>query len=155
MERSPRLRLVLADDHPAFLEGLRRILERDYDVVAAVTDGESVLAEATRLSPDVIVCDISMPRMTGLEVARELRRLSPAIRVVFVTMHTDPGFVSEALRIDVSAYVLKTAEAAELREAVRAAAAGKLYLSSRLRESRGCLYRGRASEKAQPRPRNG
>jgi DNA-binding NarL/FixJ family response regulator len=133
MKPSTRLRLVLADDHPAFLEGLRRILERDFDVLAAVMDGECALAEAARLSPDVVVCDISMPGKTGFQIARELKRSNSAIRVVFVTVHADPAYVSEALRCDVSAYVLKTAEASELRDAVRAAAAGEFYLSSRLR----------------------
>ena len=133
MKPSTRLRLVLADDHPAFLEGLRRILEGDYDSLAAVADGESALREAARLSPDVVVCDISMPRKNGFDVARELRGLSPTIRVGFVTVHSDPAYVSEALRLDVSAYVLKTAEASELSEAVRAAAAGEVFLSSRLR----------------------
>ena len=133
MKPSTRLRLVLADDHPAFLEGLRRILERDYDVLAAVADGECALKEAARLSPDVVVCDISMPGKTGFDVARELRGRSPEIRVVFVTVHADPAYVTEALRLDVSAYVLKTAEASELRDAVRAAAAGEVFLSSRLR----------------------
>jgi DNA-binding NarL/FixJ family response regulator len=125
--------LVLADDHPVFLEGLRKILEHEYDVLAAVTDGESALTEAARLSPDIVVCDISMPGKTGFEIARELNRSNPAIRVVFVTMHADPAYVSEALRTNVTAYVLKTAEASELLEAVRAAAAGGFYLSSRLR----------------------
>jgi DNA-binding NarL/FixJ family response regulator len=136
MNPPARLRLVLADDHPAFLEGLRRILELEYDVLAAVTDGESALAEAARLSPDVVVCDISMPGKTGFEVALELKRSSPEIRIVFVTMHTDPAYVSEALRIGVTAYVLKTAEASELLDSIRAAAAaaaGEIYLSSRLR----------------------
>jgi DNA-binding NarL/FixJ family response regulator len=133
MKASTRLRLVLADDHPAFLEGLRGILERDHDVLATVSDGERAVSEAARLLPDIVVCDISMPRKNGFDVARELRRLRPAIRVVFVTVHSDPAYVSEALRLDVSAYVLKTAEASELTEAVRAAAAGEVYVSSRLR----------------------
>ena len=128
-----RLRLLVADDHPAFLEGLRKILEREFEVLATVTDGDGALAEAARLSPDVVVCDISMPGKTGFDVARELKRRSPAIRIVFVTVHADPAYVTEALRLDVSAYVLKTAEASELTEAVRAAAAGEVFLSSRLR----------------------
>ncbi len=135
MNPSTRLRLLLADDHPAFLEGLRSILEPDFDVIAAVTDGERAVAEAARLAPDVVVCDISMPGRTGFEVARELKRTSPAIGIVFVTMHADPAYVTAALRIDVSGYVLKTAEASELRDAVRAAAAGEVYVSSRLRRA--------------------
>ncbi len=133
MNPSTRLRLLLADDHPAFLEGLRSILELDFDVIATVTDGEHVLAEAARLAPDVVVCDISMPGKNGFEIARELKRTSPAIGIVFVTMHADPAYVAAALRINVSAYVLKTAEASELCDAVRAAAAGEVYVSSRLR----------------------
>jgi len=85
MKPSARLRLVLADDHPAFLEGLRKILELDYDVLAAVTDGESALAEAARLSPDVVVCDISMPDLNGFELAARLREGGGALILVALT----------------------------------------------------------------------
>jgi DNA-binding NarL/FixJ family response regulator len=134
--RTPaRLRVVFVDDHPVVLEGFRRILEHDFDVVSCARDGESALAEAKKHSPDVLVCDISMPGMSGFDVARRLKVELPRVRVVFATMHDDRAYVAAAMKAGVYGYFVKTAEPAELASAIRAAAAGELYICTSLRDT--------------------
>ena len=135
MGDTKRLRVVVADDHPMVLERLQGILECEYAVVAAVSDGAAALSETRRLSPDVVVCDVGMPGRNGFDVARELLCAAAATRLVFVTTIADPAYVTEAFRIGVSGYVLKSAAGSELCAAVRSAAAGGRYLSSGLRGS--------------------
>jgi DNA-binding NarL/FixJ family response regulator len=144
MSACDRLRVIVADDHAVVLAKLRVLLEDEFDVLAAVADGASAVAESKRLFPDVVVCDIAMPGMNGFDVARELGRTRPEIKVVFVTVSNDPAYLVEASRIRVLGYVLKT-EPSELKPAIRAAAAGERYLASRLREAQWtggwCSYR--------------
>jgi DNA-binding NarL/FixJ family response regulator len=130
-----KLRVILADDHPEVLEQLRQMLSVCCEVVAAVSDGESVLAAVSELSPDVVVCDISMPGMNGFDVARELTRVSPAVKVVFSTIHSEPAYVAAAFRAGASGYVLKASAASELSAAVHAVAAGESFVSSRLKQN--------------------
>jgi DNA-binding NarL/FixJ family response regulator len=124
-----RPRILLADDHQLFLEGLRRLLEERYEIVGAVGDGRALLAEAQRLRPDVILLDISMPLLNGIDAARQLTTLVPASRLVLLTMHGDPTYAREAFRAGASSYVVKHAAAAELGLAIRAALAGRRYVS--------------------------
>ena len=124
-----RPRVLLADDHALVVEGLRRLLERDFDLVGAVTDGRTVIAAAERLRPDVILLDISMPNLNGIDAARQLTRLVPDSKVVFVTMHGDPAYVAEAFRAGASGYLLKRCAARELIEAIRAVLAGRSYVT--------------------------
>jgi DNA-binding NarL/FixJ family response regulator len=128
-----RLRVVFADDHPVVLEGFRTILEHDFDVVSCARDGEGALAEARKHLPDVLVCDISMPGISGLEVARRLKVELPRVRVVFATMHHDRAYLAAAMKAGAYGYFVKTAEPAELAAAIRAAAAGEVYVSTSLR----------------------
>lgn len=123
-------RILLADDHVLLLEAFQRLLERDFDVVGAVTDGSILVEEAVRLHPDVVVTDVSMPRMGGFEAVRRLRDVAPAVRVVFLTVNEDPRMVADAFQIGAYAWVLKASPAEELRQAVRATMAGRRYLST-------------------------
>jgi DNA-binding NarL/FixJ family response regulator len=132
---SRRLRIVLADDHPEVLDRFRKIVACSHDVVATAADGESVLAAVVRFTPDVVVCDISMPGMSGFEVARRLARSNPEVKVVFLTVHSELDYVSEASRAGVAGYVLKTSLPSELDAAIRAAAAGESYVSTQLRKT--------------------
>ena len=123
-----RARLLLADDHDMLLDAFRRLLEPEFAVVSGVTDGEALVSAALSLKPDVVVCDISMPRLSGLHAIRRLRDELPKTRFVILTMHRDPELASEALRIGASAYVLKSSPSRELVLAIRTALAGREYV---------------------------
>ena len=120
-----RYRVLVADDHPAFLERALAILSRDYDVVAAVSDGLSAVDAAAVLLPDVVVLDISMPVLNGLDAAARLVGSAHAPRIVFLTMHEDPAFVEAARNVGASGYVLKRAMVADLLPAISLALHGQ------------------------------
>ncbi|HWB99033.1 MAG TPA: response regulator transcription factor [Bryobacteraceae bacterium] len=126
---SQRPRLLLADDHAMVAEGLRKLLETDFDLVGMVENGRDLLEAAERLRPDLILLDISMPLVNGIEAARQLRRTLPGTKLIFLSMHGEPGYVSEALRLGAAGYVLKRAGAGELLQAIRHVLAGGRYLS--------------------------
>ena len=123
-------RVLLADDNAAILEHVRAMLCSEFEVVGAFPEGESVLREYDRLQPDVIILDISMGRLSGIEVARRLRDTGRQAKIVFLTVHEDQEFVSAALGAGGSAYVVKSRMGTDLIDAVRAALAGKLFVSS-------------------------
>jgi DNA-binding NarL/FixJ family response regulator len=129
---SARPRVLLADDHVLLLEAFRRMLEPAVEVVGAVADGAALVEQALRLEPDLVVADVSMPRMNGLEAARRLRGELPRTRVVFLTVNEDPQLAAEAFALGASGYLLKSSTATELRQAIRSVLAGRRYLSQRL-----------------------
>jgi DNA-binding NarL/FixJ family response regulator len=124
-----KMRVVLADDHPDLLEVVERLLERDVDVVRSVDNGESLVEAAMNLHPDVIVTDISMPRLSGLEAVDRLRGYGCSSQVVFLTVHRDPDFIDAAFKTGALAYVLKTLIATDLRFAIQEALAGRVFVS--------------------------
>lgn len=125
------MRLLLADDHTLFREGLRALLERraDFEVIGEAGDGREALDLIGRLRPDVAILDISMPTLSGLEVAARTHRASPSTRVVILTMHAGESYVAHALRVGVAGYLLKESAAAELMTALSAVIRGEIYLS--------------------------
>ncbi len=125
--RKPRI--LLADDHTLFVEALQKVLEPEFELVGSVGDGRALLIAAPRLKPDAILLDLSMPLLNGIDAAHQLRRLVPDSKLVFLSMHGDPTYVTEAFRAGASGYVLKRANAAELVQAVRSALRGQLYVS--------------------------
>lgn len=127
-----RPRVVLADDHALLLEAFRRLLDPEFDVVGVATDGAALVEEALRLRPDVVVTDVSMPRMNGIEAAKRLRAELPTARIVFLTVNEDPQIAAEAFRIGALGYLLKSSTATELVAAIRAALKGKRFLSKLL-----------------------
>lgn len=127
-----RPRVLLAEDHTLVREGLRQLLAENLDVLDAVEDGRALLQAAERLQPDAILLDISMPQLNGLDAARQLARVSPRSKLVFVTMHADPAYVHEAFRAGASGYVVKSSASGDLVAAVRAVLAGSRYLSPAL-----------------------
>jgi DNA-binding NarL/FixJ family response regulator len=125
------LRILVADDHTIVRSGLKMLIERQDSmrVVAEAGDGVDALAAAQRERPDVAILDVAMPRMTGIQAAREIRAHSPDTAVLLLSMHDDERYVHEALRAGASGYVLKSQADAELIEAVRAVAGGGRYVS--------------------------
>lgn len=124
-----KARILLADDHTMFVEALQKILEPEFQLVGSVGDGRALLEAAPRLHPDVILLDLSMPLLNGIDAAQQLCRLIPDVKVVFLSMHGDPTYVTEAFRAGASGYVLKRATATELIHAIRTALRGQLYVS--------------------------
>jgi DNA-binding NarL/FixJ family response regulator len=131
------LTVLLADDHRIVRQGLRAILQTEPDIrlVDEAADGPETLRLVERRQPDVLVLDLMLPGLNGLEVAREVRRRSARTAVVVLSMHDDTAYVAEAVRAGVAAYVLKEASADELVEAIREAAAGRHYFSPRVAEA--------------------
>jgi DNA-binding NarL/FixJ family response regulator len=127
-----RPRILLADDHRMIAEALRSLLEPEFDLVAVVEDGRQLVETAQRLRPDVIVADITMPHLNGIDALAQLKREDPSVRVVFLTMHKDAAYARRALDAGASGYVLKHSAQAELFVAVRAALRGETYITPML-----------------------
>ena len=124
-----RPRLMVADDHTLLLDGFRLILEPLYEIVGTVEDGQTLLTEALRLEPDLILLDISLPLLNGIDAARQLTKSLPSAKIIFVTQHCDPEFVTEAFRAGAAGYLLKRAAASELLTAVQEVLKGRHYVS--------------------------
>lgn len=124
-----RAKILLADDHSMVIDGLRRLLEPEYEVVGAVNDGRAVFPEVQKLKPDVVVIDISMPLLNGLDCTRQLRESGCTARVLILTMHPDATLAQEALSAGASGYLLKSSPGSELKGALREILDGRTYLS--------------------------
>lgn len=122
-------RILLADDHAIILEGLRRILEPHFEVVGEVSDGRALVDAAAKLQPSIIVADISMPLLNGIDAARQIRKFDQKVKIVFLTMHPDVTYASEALAAGGSGYVLKSSAGTEIVDAIREALAGKIFIT--------------------------
>jgi DNA-binding NarL/FixJ family response regulator len=122
---------LLADDHRLVVEACVALLEPECEVVGVVTDGRAIVPKAIALRPDVVVLDIGMPLLNGLDAGRQLKQLMPAVRLIYVTMNEDPDLAKEALELGASGFLLKTSAARELPEAVRTAMRGDIYVTSR------------------------
>jgi DNA-binding NarL/FixJ family response regulator len=120
-----RTRILLADDDLHMLVSLKGLLQPDFDVVDAVSDGRSLVEDAFKLHPDVIVTDISMPKMNGIEAVRTIRSVLPDIKFIFLTMHDANAYRREARRAGAAGYVLKSAVREELSEAIHCAMEGE------------------------------
>ena len=125
------IRVLLADDHEMVRKGLRSILdaEADLEVIGEAKDGREALKEAKRLLPDIVVMDITMPGLNGLDATRQLKKQFPQMPIVVLSMHTEKEYVLEVLRAGASGYVVKQAAPAELTSAIRAAQRGEAFLS--------------------------
>lgn len=128
-----RTRVLVADDHEAMLDSLVRLLSGEFDIVAAVGDGESVVSEATQLSPDLLVLDIAMPRLNGIAAAARLKALGSTAKVVFVTNLHDREFVDESLALGDVGFVVKDRLVADLLPAIRTVLGGQSFVSPSVR----------------------
>src|SRR3954466_3991311 len=113
-----RPRVLLADDHRLLREAFAQLLEPECDVVGAVADGRALLAAAPELRPDIVVLDITMPLLNGLDAARQLKRLMPEVKLIFLTVNEDPDLAAEAFRAGGAGYLLKNSAASELLESI-------------------------------------
>jgi DNA-binding NarL/FixJ family response regulator len=127
-----RVRVLLADDHKPLLYHVARMLESEFDIVGAFTDGQALLEAATRLTPDVLVLDISMPGLSGLQVARELKKVGSHAKIVFLTVHEESDFVRESFASGGSAYVVKPRLGTDLSPAIHEVLAGHIFISPSL-----------------------
>lgn len=122
-------RVLIADDHLLVAEGIQKLLESDAEVVGILADGRSLVRAVTDTHPDLIIVDISLPLLNGLDAARQIKQLDPKIKMLMLTMHADQAFVVEAFRVGVAGYVLKQSLSNELQHAVREVLKGNTYIS--------------------------
>ena len=122
-------RVLLADDHKIVLEGLRGILENEFELVGTVEDGRALVAAAQELNPDVIVADVSMPLLNGIEAAHQLKKANSQAKFIFLTMYPDASYATRALEAGASGYVLKHSAPSELVQAIREALRGRVYIT--------------------------
>jgi len=121
--------VLLADDHTLLLDAFAKLLEPDCDVVGTVTDGQSLLAAAKELKPDVVVLDIAMPLLNGLDAGRQLKKALPNVKLIFLTMNQDPAIATEAFHAGASGYLLKTSAGSELIKAIEEVMSGRSYVT--------------------------
>lgn len=125
----PKPRVIVADDHVMVAQGLVRLIEEDVEVVATANDGAQLVERVAELRPDLVIADVAMPAMSGLDAMRRLKSDGFRCKFIFLTLHAEPRLASEALRAGASGYVLKQAAGEELLEAIRAVVGGLTYLT--------------------------
>jgi DNA-binding NarL/FixJ family response regulator len=124
-----KVRVLLADDHKIVVEGLSSLLKPEFDLIGTVEDGRELLKAAKKLQPDVIVVDISMPKLNGIEAVRQIKKTEPDVKVVFLTMHADVSYATSAFEAGASGYVLKHSAPEELITAIKDVIKGQTYVT--------------------------
>ena len=127
-------RVIIADDHVLLAEAFEKLLSPECDVVAKVTDGRALVEAARRVHPDLVLLDVAMPLLNGLDAARQIHAISPSIRLIFLTMNDDPDLAAEAFRAGATAYLLKRSPAPELLTAIRQAMKSRKYVTPLITE---------------------
>jgi DNA-binding NarL/FixJ family response regulator len=135
-----RVRILLADDHTLFCSLLRDLLEPEYQVVGTVGDGRELLKAAASLHPDVVLLDIGMPSLNGLDAGRRLKQANPKIKLIYLTMNNDVEYAREALEAGASAFLLKNSPSPELLKAIRDAMRGVSYLAPEIRRAMSEMF---------------
>lgn len=132
---SDTCRVLLADDHVLVAEGIQKLLEPEFELVGIVADGRSLVASAAKLQPDIAVVDISLPLLNGLDASQQVKKTNPNIKIIVLTMHSEPNFVTQAFRVGVSGYVLKQSVGSELVQAIREVMKGRTFVSPMVTQS--------------------
>jgi RNA polymerase sigma factor (sigma-70 family) len=154
-----RARVLLADDHKIVTEGLRSVLEPEFELVGIVEDGRALVATAKELDPDVVVADISMPLLNGIEAVQQLKKADSRAKVIFLTMHPDVTYATRAFEAGATGYVLKHSAPSELLTAIREALRGRTYITPMIAQDLMQAYKGvsqrrqKAAPKLTPRQR--
>ena len=143
----PKPRILVADDHALVIEGFRRILQEHYELVGTAGDGHALLAAAKTIQPDIVILDISMPVLNGIDTAAQLNRICPTAKIIIVTMHAGADYVRSAFEAGASAYVLKGSAVDELDQAIRAVLAGHSYITPLITKELVDVYLSSAPEK--------
>jgi DNA-binding NarL/FixJ family response regulator len=143
----PKPRILLADDHALVLEGFCRILQEHYELVGTAGDGYALLAAAKIVQPDIVILDISMPLLNGIDTAAQLKNICPTAKIIIVTMHAGADYVRSAFEAGASAYVLKGSAVDELEQAIRAVLGGHSYITPLITKELVDVYLSTASEK--------
>ena len=125
-----RPHILIADDHTLVCEGLRRLIDPPYHVIATVADGRALLSSAVALAPDVVLVDVGMPLLNGLDAGRQLKVMMPRLKIIYLTMNPDCDLAIEALRFGASAYLLKSSQGPELLQAIQEVLRGSTFISS-------------------------
>jgi DNA-binding NarL/FixJ family response regulator len=129
MSGCSRPRIIIADDHTMVAEAFKKLLETDFEIVGIVNDGRALVDFVSKLNPDVVLVDVAMPLLNGLDASEQIRSLNHTIRIVFLTMSEDRALAAEAFRRGASGYLLKKSAASELRDAIRTVLRGNYYMS--------------------------
>ncbi|MBL8824059.1 MAG: response regulator transcription factor [Planctomycetia bacterium] len=149
-------RVLLADDHRLLCEALTKLLEPYCTVLGSVSDGRALLAAARKLQPEIVVLDIAMPLLNGLDAARQLKQIQPQCKIIFLTMNEDPDLMAEAFQIGASGYLLKNAATTELVQAIQTVQQGRTYVtppSSKELAGTFQLRHNNNGRKSEPSPR--
>jgi DNA-binding NarL/FixJ family response regulator len=139
-EEMTRVKILLADDHTLFCNLLRDLLEPEYEVVGSVSDGRELLKVADALRPDVVLVDIGMPSLNGLDAGRRLKQSNPRVKLIYLTMNNNVEYAREALQAGASAFVLKNSKSAELLQAIRDALKGVSYVAPEIRQAMNRIF---------------
>jgi len=134
MNPTSPVRIILADDHCLFLEALKKFLEPEFNVVGTFNDGHALVKQAPQLNPDLIVLDIGMPLMNGLNAGHRLKEALPKTKLIYLTMNMDRDIAAEAFRLGASGYLVKSSAGTELTKAIREALRGKFYITPLMTE---------------------
>jgi DNA-binding NarL/FixJ family response regulator len=147
-----RPRVLLADDHPLFLAALRSLLETECEVVETVEDGRALVEAAARLRPEVIVLDISLPLLNGIDAARQIKKEQPEVKILFLTMHANLAYLKEALVAGATGYLLKTSAREELMGALRDVIRNRIHVSPGFGEEIVVQFERRPGSLTVPKP---
>ena len=135
-----RIRILLADDHTLFCNLLRDLLEPGYEVVGSVSDGRELLKAAASLDPDVVLVDIGMPSLNGLDAGRRLKQANPKVKLIYLTMNNNVEYAREALQAGASGFVLKNSQSSQLLRAIRDALQGRSYVAPEIRQAMSEIF---------------
>ena len=135
-------RVLLADDHKIVIEGLKNLLEGEFEILGSVEDGRALVEQASSLHPDVVVTDISMPLLNGIEAARQIKKIDATIKIVFLTMHPDATYAANAFEAGASGFVLKHSASSELIRAIHEAIKGRTFVTPLIAGDLIHIYQG-------------